>query len=118
MNSPLQGGTMRRNRRARRLRALLPLVLVAAVAAGAWFVLGDSGASNAPAPPAAAVNGPPALKHRAKEIKPSRNAPPPGIDLFGAKPVRVHFKHPPRAGLLFDVKTGHVLWARNPLRRL
>jgi D-alanyl-D-alanine carboxypeptidase len=66
----------------------------------------------------AAVHAPPALRHRAEHVKPSPHAPPPGIDLFGAKPVRVHFKHPPRAGLLFDVRSGQVLWARRPLKRL
>ena len=32
--------------------------------------------------------------------------------------VRVRFKHPPRAGLLFDLDTGRVLWRRNPTRVL
>jgi serine-type D-Ala-D-Ala carboxypeptidase (penicillin-binding protein 5/6) len=32
----------------------------------------------------------------------------------GALPVRYRFKHPPLAGILFDVKTGEVLWQRNP----
>jgi serine-type D-Ala-D-Ala carboxypeptidase (penicillin-binding protein 5/6) len=33
-----------------------------------------------------------------------------------AQPLPVHyaFKHPPIAGILFDVKTGRVLWERNP----
>ena len=29
-------------------------------------------------------------------------------------PVRYRFKHPPVAGILFDVKSGAVLWQRNP----
>jgi serine-type D-Ala-D-Ala carboxypeptidase (penicillin-binding protein 5/6) len=29
-------------------------------------------------------------------------------------PVRYRFKHPPVAGILFDVKSGQVLWQRNP----
>jgi D-alanyl-D-alanine carboxypeptidase (penicillin-binding protein 5/6) len=29
-------------------------------------------------------------------------------------PVHYGFKHPPVAGILFDVKTGQVLWERNP----
>jgi D-alanyl-D-alanine carboxypeptidase len=29
-------------------------------------------------------------------------------------PVHYRFKHPPLAGILFDVKTGEVLWARRP----
>jgi D-alanyl-D-alanine carboxypeptidase len=29
-------------------------------------------------------------------------------------PVRYRFKHPPLAGILFDVKSGEILWQRNP----
>ena len=29
-------------------------------------------------------------------------------------PVRYRFKHPPVAGVLFDVKSGQILWQRNP----
>src|SRR6476661_8381367 len=32
----------------------------------------------------------------------------------GTLPVHYRFKHPPLAGLLFDVKSGAVLWERNP----
>jgi D-alanyl-D-alanine carboxypeptidase len=32
----------------------------------------------------------------------------------GPLPVHYRFKHPPLAGILFDVKTGEVLWARKP----
>jgi serine-type D-Ala-D-Ala carboxypeptidase (penicillin-binding protein 5/6) len=32
--------------------------------------------------------------------------------------VQVRFRHPPRAGLLFDLASGRVLWQRNPLRHL
>jgi serine-type D-Ala-D-Ala carboxypeptidase (penicillin-binding protein 5/6) len=107
---------MRRSR-ARRGRFLLPLAGVAAVAAVVWLLVAGS-TSDTRTPPAAVVGGPPALKHRAKDIQPSKDAPPPGIDLFAAKPLHVRFKHPPRAGLVFDVRTGQVVWARNPLRRL
>jgi serine-type D-Ala-D-Ala carboxypeptidase (penicillin-binding protein 5/6) len=38
--------------------------------------------------------------------------------LTGAPPVHYRFKHPPVAGILFDVRSGQVLWQRNPgLRR-
>jgi len=33
-------------------------------------------------------------------------------------PVVARFKRPPRAGLLFDLDTGEVLWRKDPLRRL
>ena len=32
----------------------------------------------------------------------------------GALPVHYRFKHPPVAGVLFDVKSGQVLWQRHP----
>ncbi len=32
--------------------------------------------------------------------------------------MQVSFKHPPRAGLLFNLTTGQVLWAHNPLVRM
>jgi serine-type D-Ala-D-Ala carboxypeptidase (penicillin-binding protein 5/6) len=32
----------------------------------------------------------------------------------GPLPVRYRFKHPPLAGMLFDLKSGEVLWQRNP----
>jgi serine-type D-Ala-D-Ala carboxypeptidase (penicillin-binding protein 5/6) len=34
--------------------------------------------------------------------------------LAGHSPVRYRFKHPPLAGVLFDVRTGKVLWQRHP----
>jgi D-alanyl-D-alanine carboxypeptidase (penicillin-binding protein 5/6) len=104
---------MRRPRRASRGRLLMPLALFAAAAIAAWLLLAEG--TDVPAPPPAAVPAPPAPKQAAK---PSAGAPPPGIDLFAVRPVRVRFKHPPRAGLLFDVRSGQVLWARDPLRRL
>src|SRR3954453_18485517 len=116
MNSPLQGGTMRR-RRVRRARAVLPLAAILGLAAVVGLLLGR-GTSDAPAPPGAAVGVPPPLKHRAKEIKPSKDAPPPGIDLFANKPLRINFKHPPRAGLVFDLRPGQFVGARTPLGRL
>jgi D-alanyl-D-alanine carboxypeptidase len=32
--------------------------------------------------------------------------------------LQIRFRHPPRAGLLFDLDTGRVLWQRNPLLRV
>ena len=34
--------------------------------------------------------------------------------LAGPSPVRYRFKHPPLAGVLFDIRTGKVLWQRHP----
>ena len=45
-------------------------------------------------------------------------APPVAHDTYGLLPaaVQVHvgFKAPPRSGMLFDIRSGSVLWARNP----
>jgi D-alanyl-D-alanine carboxypeptidase len=40
------------------------------------------------------------------------------VRLAGADLVRPRFTHGPRAGLLFDVRTGRVLWHLDPTRRL
>jgi serine-type D-Ala-D-Ala carboxypeptidase (penicillin-binding protein 5/6) len=36
----------------------------------------------------------------------------------GPPPLRVGFRRPPRAGIVFDVRTGEVLWERHPRREL
>src|SRR3954471_6674889 len=36
------------------------------------------------------------------------------LPVTGPLPVHYRFKHPPVAGVLFDVKSGAVLWQRNP----
>jgi serine-type D-Ala-D-Ala carboxypeptidase (penicillin-binding protein 5/6) len=41
-----------------------------------------------------------------------------GIGAPRAEPVHIAFHHPPRAGLLFNLSTGQVLWERNPYVRL
>jgi D-alanyl-D-alanine carboxypeptidase (penicillin-binding protein 5/6) len=45
--------------------------------------------------------------------------PPLSLNLSGAgDPVQIAFRHPPSAGLLFDLSSGRVLWQRNPLEHL
>ncbi|HEY8090004.1 MAG TPA: D-alanyl-D-alanine carboxypeptidase family protein [Polyangiaceae bacterium] len=41
-----------------------------------------------------------------------------GIGAEAQDPVRIPFHSPPRAGLLFDLGSGRVLWQRNPVARL
>ena len=48
---------------------------------------------------------------------------PPALALHGAgqpasDPITVDFHHPPRAGILFNLETGQVLWQRNPFKRV
>jgi D-alanyl-D-alanine carboxypeptidase len=41
-----------------------------------------------------------------------------GLGDARADPVQIAFRRPPRAGLLFNLDTGRVLWQRNPTRRM
>jgi D-alanyl-D-alanine carboxypeptidase (penicillin-binding protein 5/6) len=125
MNSPLQGGQMRRSRRRRRIpvpgrgTALVLLVLLAAAGVGAWLVTREDGATLHP--PAAAIHQP-LLSQETSTRPPARpraGTPPPGIALFGGRrPIKLHFRKPPRAGLVFDLASGQVLWAHRPLEKL
>ena len=108
IGSPLQGGAKRR-RRAPRLALLLGLVL--AIAAG-LIALTGGGTDEAEAPGGTEANRPTDL------TEPGPQPTAPGIDLTGVDSMRVDFRHPPEAGLVFDVDTGEVLWRRHPLRRL
>jgi len=40
-----------------------------------------------------------------------------GIATPAGDPIKLEFHHPPRAGLLFNLSTGQVLWQRNPYER-
>ena len=116
---------MRRSRRGRVLAQrtrfgprLLVFLFLSIVATAVWLVVGESKTTDS----ASGGSHRQALGDLGTSThppgKPSGAAPPPGITLFGAKPIRIHFKHPPRAGLVFDMATGQVLWAHHPLRRL
>src|SRR5437660_12535707 len=41
-----------------------------------------------------------------------------GLGAPGQDPLQLEFHKPPRAGLLFDLRSGRVLWQREPLARL
>src|SRR3954447_1322722 len=119
MNSPLQGGQRRRSLAPRRGLGLLLLVVVPAVGLAAWLVAGGDGSKVSP--PAGAVPPPLGAQETSTRppAKPRPGTPPPGISLFGGRrPLKLHFKTPPRAGLVFDLASGQVLWARRPLEKL
>jgi D-alanyl-D-alanine carboxypeptidase len=92
------------------------LVLLGVGGSAAWLIWGEGRHAS---PPAAAIHQPviPETSTRPPP-KPSPHAPPPGISLIGAQPIRLHFRHPPRAGLVFDLDSGQALWAYRPLQRL
>jgi D-alanyl-D-alanine carboxypeptidase len=91
------------------LFVLVPLAVVVAVVVGFRH---DRHSAPAPPPPVRAQVRPGATP------SPGTAAPDPAqAALAGADAFRLKFKDPPRAGIVFDVTTGQVLWRRNPLKR-
>jgi D-alanyl-D-alanine carboxypeptidase len=90
------------------------------VAAAAWLSLGDERASGGSSPPLA-VGSPPVAgaPEEPREPAPLIEAEPvPEVPLGGVDAFHVRLRKPPRAGLVFDVDTGEVLWRRRPLLEL
>ena len=81
-------------------RALLALLL-AALALGGCSLGGDSAPSATPA---------------IRQLPPAPPSSPASVALEGDDAFELHFRlRPPRAGLVFDLETGDVLWRRRPL---
>ena len=102
----------------RRVLAITGLLLVVgaiiAVAVAIWpdrAGEGDSGPTTQARTPAAPAVTAPDIPEVDRTIAISRFG---LLPLTGPLPVHYRFKHPPVAGILFDVKTGAVLWQRNP----
>lgn len=114
MSSVLQGGRRRRRPGARIARILILLaplaVIAAAVVAFKHNETTDTGSvAQGPARGEQSPGGTPS---------PGTAAPDPAqAALAGVDAFHLRFKDPPRAGMVFDVKTGEVLWRRNPLKR-
>jgi D-alanyl-D-alanine carboxypeptidase len=114
--SLLQGGRRRRRRRG----PLLVVLALLAVAVGAWVA--------APRDDDGSPGTRPAGGSRASEDLAGGGAVPPGdgtapirlaVNLDDPQDeVRVTFKHPARAALLFDLDTGNILWRREPTKVL
>ena len=107
----------------RPLAALLTALAPLAVAAAAWltFVREERVHGYAPLPVAAEAASAPREQQEPVEASP---APEPkaavGLDvsLAGVDAFHLPLKRPPRAGLVFDLGTGEVLWRHNPRRIL
>jgi serine-type D-Ala-D-Ala carboxypeptidase (penicillin-binding protein 5/6) len=120
---PLSGGHRRRRRRTRAWVAVLLGVLLApvAVAAAAYVSFGLEDGSSGTSPTPLAASSPP---HPPPPAAISESAPPapakpvPEVPLRGVDAFHVDLRRPPRAGLVFDVRTGEVLWRRRPLARV
>ena len=115
----LQGG--RRRSRTGRLIAILAILAApvgVAVAALLSFGHDEGGASGPPL----AVSSPPVQPAPKEQREPA--APPaegetaPAVRLSGVDAFHISLRKPPRAGLVFDVRTGDVLWRHEPLRVL
>jgi len=95
--------------------AAIALVLAPlAVAAAIYLALAsDAGGGRSPSLPIA-VHTPPVPDKAEERPKPKL----PGVDLTGVDAFHVLLHKPPRAGLVFDLGSGDVLWRRDPLRVL
>jgi len=105
-SAPLAGG--RRRRRPIQLLATVVLLLAPlAVAAAAYLAFASDDAGGGPAALPIATHAPP-VRHISKPT-----AAPIALDRVDA--FHLALRKPPRAGLVFDVATGDVLWRHDPL---
>jgi D-alanyl-D-alanine carboxypeptidase len=83
----------------------------------AWFLLSDNGGAIGSG--SAAKAGSPAVKKaQAPAATPATPGSPEGVALEAPDVFQLHFKQPPGAAIVFDVRSGRVLWRLNPLRPL
>jgi D-alanyl-D-alanine carboxypeptidase (penicillin-binding protein 5/6) len=114
-----------RRRRRRRLTALAALLILAVAVVGGLAFASRSGErahatarstrahrSRTSTPVAAATSSPAGFALGKPALALS------GISTPAKNPVHIYFKHPPRAGLLFNLTTGQVLWQRNAYVRM
>jgi serine-type D-Ala-D-Ala carboxypeptidase (penicillin-binding protein 5/6) len=95
----------------KRARLLVAALLITGVwALAAVLVFAEETDEDVREVPPAASAATPALEPLSTPFA-VRPAPPP-------TPVRIRLRPPPRAGLLFDVESGRVLWQLHPRRRL
>ena len=111
----LRGG--RRRSRAGRLIAILAILAAPLGVAAAAYVsfAGDEGHGAAAVPLAVGAAPAPAAPEAPRESTPLiEGEPTPAVPLSGVDAFHVHLRRPPRAGLVFDVNTGEVLWRARP----
>ncbi len=112
-----------RRKRRRRVAILAGLVLLC-VGAAAAIALGHHSSHHGSLSPrhASAAHGAPVARPAPALSPYGLPLAKPALALHGigdaaTDPIQLSFKHPPRAGLLFNLDTGRVLWQRNALRR-
>jgi D-alanyl-D-alanine carboxypeptidase len=97
----------------------LAAMAAAAIALGVG-AFGGHGGGSTPVSAHTASSSPATLAARATRSRLGLplGSPPLKLALAGANAVQAPFRHPPRAGLLFDLDSGRVLWARDATREL
>jgi serine-type D-Ala-D-Ala carboxypeptidase (penicillin-binding protein 5/6) len=98
---------------------MLALLVAPLAVAGAAYLsfASDDSSHGAPALPLAA-RASPVLHAPARPREPTplvHGEPVPSIPLTGVDAFHIRLRKPPRAGLVFDLETGDVLWRRRPL---
>jgi serine-type D-Ala-D-Ala carboxypeptidase (penicillin-binding protein 5/6) len=104
-------------RRAGRLIAVLAILAAPLAVAAAAYVsfAGDEGHGAAAVPLAVGAPPTPAAPEAPRESAPLiEGEPTPAVPLSGVDAFHVHLHPPPRGGLVFDLKTGEVLWRERP----
>ena len=116
---------LQRGRRRSRVPRLIAIVAILAapmaVAAAAWVSFDGLGGGGGGSSPPLGVGSPPVAFAPTEPRKPApliEAEPVPDIPLGGVDAFHVHLRKPPRAGLVFDVDTGEVLWRRSPMLTL
>jgi serine-type D-Ala-D-Ala carboxypeptidase (penicillin-binding protein 5/6) len=115
---PLLQGGRRRSRLPRLIAIVAILAAPAVVGVAAWLSLGQEGASGGTSSAPLAVRSPPVAfaPSEPREAASLIEAEPvPEVPLAGVDAFHVRLRRPPRAGLVFDVDTGDVLWRRRPM---
>ncbi len=109
-------------RRRRRRQIGFALLAVAVLGIAVALIAGASSKGHRPAKTAAvrpktvAVTAPPLSPAGLILAAPALKLA--GITTPSRDPVQLQFRHPPKAGLLFNLRTGQVLWQRNAFRRV
>lgn len=98
------------------LLAVLALLAVPAGVGAAVYLQSDHHHGGTRLPVALSGGTPASVEDQTEAVGPPKTAD--GVNLAARDAFRLRLRKPPRAALLFDVKSGRALWRRDPLRVL